>query len=41
VPVLDRYLNPMKAPRYESVAVKGTGVFETLRGICRLVTTGL
>ena len=41
VPVLDRYLNPMKAPRYESVAVRGQGVFEALRGICRLVTNAL
>ncbi len=41
VPVLDRYLNPMKAPRYESVAVRGQGVFEALRGICRLVTNEL
>ncbi len=41
VPVLDRYLNPMKAPRYESVAVRGQGVFEALRGICRMVTNEL
>ena len=41
VPVLDKYLNPMKVPRYESVAIKGNGVFETLRGICRLVTNQL
>jgi hypothetical protein len=41
VPVLDKYLNPMKVPRYESVAIRGSGVFETLRGICRLVTNQL
>ena len=41
VPVLDKYLNPMKVPRYESVAIRGQGVFETLRGICRLVTNAL
>lgn len=41
VPMLDRYLNPMRAPRFEAVAVRGTGVFETLRGICRLVTRRL
>jgi mutual gliding-motility protein MglA len=41
VPVLDKYLNPMKVPRYESVAIRGGGVFETLRGICRLVTNQL
>lgn len=41
VPVLDHYLNPMKAPRFESVAIRGAGVFETLRGICRLVTNTL
>lgn len=41
VPVLDRYLNPMQSPRYEAVAVRGDGVFETLRGICRLVTNEL
>jgi signal recognition particle receptor subunit beta len=41
VPVLDKYLNPMKVPRYESVAIRGQGVFETLRGICRLVTNTL
>ncbi len=41
VPVLDKYLNPLKVPRYESVAIRGQGVFETLRGICRLVTNTL
>lgn len=41
VPTLDHYLNPMRAPRYESIAVRGVGVFETLRGICRLVTRRL
>lgn len=41
IATLDHYLNPMRAPRYESVAVRGVGVFETLRGICRLVTTRL
>jgi signal recognition particle receptor subunit beta len=41
VPVLDRYLNPMRAPRFEAVAIKGLGVFETLRAITKLVVSRL
>jgi mutual gliding-motility protein MglA len=40
-PVLDRYLNTMKVPRFEAVAVDGTGVFETLRAISKLVVNKL
>ena len=40
-PVLDRYLNTIKVPRFEAVAVKGTGVFETLRAISKLVVNKL
>jgi signal recognition particle receptor subunit beta len=41
VPILDRYLNSIKVPRFEAVARDGTGVFETLRAICKLVTNKL
>ena len=40
-PVLDRYLNTIKVPRYEAVAVNGNGVFETLRAISKLVVNKL
>jgi signal recognition particle receptor subunit beta len=40
-PVLDRYLNTIKVPRYEAVAVNGSGVFETLRAISKLVVNKL
>jgi mutual gliding-motility protein MglA len=40
-PVLDRYLNTVKVPRFEAVAVDGTGVFETLRAISKLVVNKL
>ncbi len=38
---LDRHLNTRGAPRFEAAAVEGVGVFETLRAICKLVTTKL
>ena len=41
VPVLDRYLNTIRVPRFEAVAVNGHGVFETLRAISKLVTNKL
>jgi mutual gliding-motility protein MglA len=41
VPVMDKYLNSMKVPRFEAVAMEGGGVFETLRAICKLVTNKL
>jgi signal recognition particle receptor subunit beta len=41
VPVLDRYLNKIRAPRFEAIAVNGTGVFETLRAACKLATSRL
>jgi signal recognition particle receptor subunit beta len=41
VPILDTYLNSIKVPRFEAVAMDGSGVFETLRAICKLVTNKL
>jgi len=41
VPVLDRYLNTIKVPRFEAVARDGKGVFETLRAISKLVVNKL
>jgi signal recognition particle receptor subunit beta len=40
-PVLDRYLNTIKVPRYEASAVNGQGVFETLRAVSKLVVNKL
>lgn len=40
-PVLDRYLNTIKVPRYEAVAINGDGVFETLRAVSKLVVNKL
>jgi signal recognition particle receptor subunit beta len=40
-PVLDRYLNTIKVPRFEASAVNGTGVFETLRAVSKLVVNKL
>jgi hypothetical protein len=40
-PVLDRYLNTIKVPRFEAAAIDGTGVFETLRAISKLVVNRL
>jgi len=37
VPVLDKYINGMKWQRFEAVATKGPGVFDTLRAISKLV----
>ena len=39
VPVddLERELNPRRAPCFEAVAVRGTGVFDTLKAACKLV----
>ena len=36
-----RELNPHKAPEYEAVAKTGQGVFETLKGLAKLVLTQL
>jgi len=43
VPVeeLRRQLNPMGLPEYEAVAVEGTGVFDTLRAVSKLVLKAL
>ncbi len=40
-PVLDRYINTVKVPRFEAVAVNGRGVFETLRAISKMVVNKL
>ncbi len=40
-PVLDRYINTVKVPRFEAVAINGRGVFETLRAISKLVVNKL
>ena len=40
-PVLDKYLNTIRVPRFEATAVNGGGVFETLRAVCKLVTNKL
>lgn len=40
-PVLDRYLNTIKVPRFEAAAINGEGVFETLRAISKLVVNKL
>ena len=34
---LERELNPRKVPFFESVAVRGVGVFDTLKSACKLV----
>ncbi len=39
--VLDQHLNTIGAPRFEATAVNGSGVFETLRAICKLVIRSL
>ncbi|HEX2166132.1 MAG TPA: ADP-ribosylation factor-like protein [Longimicrobiales bacterium] len=43
VPVdeLRRQLNPMGLPEYEAVAIEGTGVFDTLKGVSKLVLKSL
>ncbi|HEX3721664.1 MAG TPA: GTPase domain-containing protein [Nitrolancea sp.] len=40
-PVLDRYINTVKVPRFEASAINGKGVFETLRAISKLVVNKL
>jgi hypothetical protein len=34
---LERELNPRRAPSFEAVAVRGSGVFDTLKAACKLV----
>jgi len=34
---LERELNPRRAPCFEAVAVRGSGVFDTLKAACKLV----
>lgn len=41
IPVLDRYLNPMRAPRFPAVAIQAIGVLDTLRTAIRLVLNEL
>jgi len=41
VPTLDRYLNRRHAPAVEACAVSGSGVFATLRAICKAVVVRL
>lgn len=38
---LQRFLNPNKVPEYKACAMSGVGVFETLKGIARLVLMDL
>ena len=38
---LEWLLNRQRVPRFESVAVEGTGVFDTLNTICRLALSAL
>jgi signal recognition particle receptor subunit beta len=37
VEIMDRYLNTIRVPRFEAVAAKGIGVFDTLKTISKLV----
>ena len=39
--ILDRYLNTIHVPRFEAVASKGIGVFDTLKAISKLVISKL
>ncbi|GAB4210883.1 MAG: GTPase domain-containing protein [Roseiflexaceae bacterium] len=39
--VMDKYLNSMKWQRYEGVATKGVGIFDTLKAISKLVISKL
>ncbi len=38
---LQATLNPRSVPWFEACAIKGTGVFETLKGIAKLVLNEL
>jgi signal recognition particle receptor subunit beta len=38
---LRELLNPMRVPEYEAVASRGTGVFDTLKAVAKLVLTEL
>jgi len=39
--IMDRYLNTIRVPRFEAVAAKGIGVFDTLKAISKLVIAKL
>jgi signal recognition particle receptor subunit beta len=38
---LREVLNPTKVPEFEAIAPKGTGVFDTLKAVAKLVLTEL
>jgi mutual gliding-motility protein MglA len=40
-PLLEKYLNRRGVPSFEATATTGTGVFPTLRAICRLIMARL
>ena len=40
-PTLDKYLNSLQWLRYEAVATTGVGIFDTLKGISKLVISKL
>ena len=39
--IMDRYLNSIRVPRFEAAASRGTGVFDTLKAISKLVISKL
>jgi signal recognition particle receptor subunit beta len=39
--ILDKYLNTLRWQRYDAVATRGVGVFDTLRAISKLVISKL
>jgi signal recognition particle receptor subunit beta len=39
--IMDRYLNTIRVPRFEAVAARGIGVFDTLKAISKLVIAKL
>lgn len=41
VAVMDKYLNPLNWQRFDSVAMNGVGVFDTLKAISKLVISKL
>lgn len=41
IDVLDRFLNPEGLPRFGASAIRGEGVFDTLRAICKLTAAHL
>jgi len=41
VQILDKYLNPFNWLRFEACAASGPGVFDTLKGISKIVISKL